>query len=366
MRISLDNIKPAKYYDDSLAHINYLQIDFTSKCNANCVDCCGIQTRRERNEIPFDKACEVLDATLGEMNLKKIFVACQAEFTMYEHCVDVIDYIEDNFKGVTIYEDTNGIKIPEYFIERLNTLKNNRYNLSVSSWAGTKEDYIKYHGHDYFERVMNNVNTYLDSLKTENVTLGFSSIFINDEQHKNALDNLESIVRSKGKKVDYITDLNEYTSFAHNTLADSVYILKRPSYFYRYIEDGEDKSKLEGEVHTKIEPDPKTGEDRLVWKELFLKDFEGHIISPLPMAGNCNILNEALLVRPDGDIACCMQLTNNPEYALGNIFDHKVDFEWLRSVYNSDKRKEQLRLNATSSISEQCEHCVSRRCFLKY
>ena len=358
----MDNIKCTKAYENSYSLLQYAQIDFTGKCNNSCINCCG-KFNHTGTEMPLDKAKEVLDVVLAGMNIQEIFIACQAEFTLYSHCIDILDYLENNFKSITVRQDTNGILIPEGFIERLNSLKNIRYDLSVSLWGGTEEDYLKFHRTNNLETVLNNIRRYLKEIVNPNVVFRFSVPYWDEDQFQSAISTIRSLCAEVGKEVHLTRSAKVSDVMPHNSVAKTVVVYTRCSFSdvtvpADYVDD------YTGKLYTEIVKTVKDGvtteteQKRLVT----CKDWDG-IRKPILSGNNCIYLNRMLLIRVDGGVASCLGATNYKEHDLGNIFDQPVTVDWFKKIYTSEKRKRQCELNATTGAFEACRRCVSRICY---
>lgn len=358
----MDNIKCTKAYENSYSLLQYAQIDFTGKCNNNCIGCSG-RLNHTGTEIPLDKAKEVLDAVLAGMNIREIFVACQAEFTLYSHCIDIIDYIEDNFKNVTVRQDTNGIFIPEGFIERLNSLKNIRYDLSVSLWGISEEGYLKFHRTNNLETVLNNIRRYLKEISNPNVVFRFSVPYWDENQFQSTISAIRSLCAEVGKEVQVTNTARIADVMPHNSTANSVAVYARCSFFDEVVPMDYCDDTL-GRIYTETVKTVKDGvtTETEQKRQVICKDWNG-IRKPMSTDNNCSYLNNILLIRVDGGIAGCLGTTNYKEHDLGNIFDQPVTTDWFKKIYTSEKRKRQCELNATTGAFEACHRCISRICY---
>lgn len=359
MKISMDSIKCSKAYENGYSMIKYMQLDFTGKCNSNCKGCCGWRNHTG-TEMPYEKALEILNATLGEMNIKEIFLCCQAEFTLYSHCLDVINHIEDNYKNVIMRQDTNGIYIPDGFIDRMNSLKNNYYDLSVSFWGGSKDEYKEYHGANNFDKVKNNIKRYLEEIKNPRVTFRFSTVFWNEEQFESALNCIKDICEEYNKSVKILNTISPEDVLEYTTDKNEIVVYRRCSYYEIPVEDDFNDDTY-GVIREKTKID-ETGKKIKYKEQMITKDWNG-LRKPLDTDNNCFFLNRSMLIRIDGGVAGCLGTNDYHENDLGNIFDQPVTAEWFKKIYTSEKRKKQQLLNATTGAFACCHKCISRICY---
>lgn len=351
IELNVKNIVHPKSFNYGLSVLRYVQVDFTSKCNAACLNCCGIPNQ-VKEDWPFEKAIEVLDVALGDLSMKNIFLDCNAEFSLYNYAIDVIDYIDDTFKEVTVHQDTNGIFIPEGFIERMNTIKNSWYDLSVSFWAGDEEDYRKYHGNTQWSKMLSNVRRLLSEIKNPRVAVRFSTPYINTEQFEKTQAILSDIVKeTTGKNLQTITDIKQDTPRMFGTAAPAVAQYARNS--FQWCDVTEPANLSYGPVRYFDE----NGEKKL--KQLQVRDINNNVRPVVPFYNNCPLLN-TLIFTAKGDVAPC--LGTDKLVSLGNVFGQKVTLEWLENVFNSEERKREIYDNCYSKEGafSYCKDCTSR------
>lgn len=356
IKLDASNLIHPKSLNFGTSNLRYAQLDFTGKCNANCRSCCGLPNHGYA-DWPFEKACEVMSVIFKDVHLRELYLSCQAEFSLYDYNIDVIDFADNSFKDVILHQDTNGIYIPEGFIEELNSIKNVVYDLSVSLWAGNKDDYIKFHGVDKWEQVTANIRRYLTEVKNPNVCIRFSTPFWDAEQYTAAESFIKNTVKeTTGKEVDVITGVDASTPYDYSTYSEKVALMKRASYGWEDV-DAANVDKSDGPTY-EIE---ENGEKKL--KQLIIRRDSG-LVKPIIYKNNCNILDRILIIRANGDIVPCLNaLDKGKEYMLGNIFEQKVTYEWLKQCYNSEERKRQIKDNCTKGAFYFCEQCTSRVCY---
>lgn len=355
MYLDVSKLKHSKEMSNPVQTMTYLQVDFTEKCLNKCINCCGFPNQGHP-DWPFEKACEVIDVALGDMALKTAFLDCEKEFTMYDYAVDIIDYIEDNYSNVLLLADTNSTVIPENFIERLNTLRSNQFYLSTSLWAWDKESYEQYQGSFLFDTVMKNIKTYLTQLNNKNVMYALSIVYWNDVQFNNTYNLVRKIVEDCGKEV-VLTDNGAFNSNVLNSSGSKVQVVAKKSY--------------------SAEPRPDDFKDDtdgpILWDrfqnhnaQIIVKNRNGICRPESNVKNNCILLGKNLLVKSTGDIIPCMgtmAIDSYEEASIGNIFEQKVTYEWIKSLFNCDKYKGIKWRNVHDFAFDQCGRCVSALTF---
>lgn len=349
MYLDVSRLKCAKEVSDPIQNMNIFRTDFTGKCNIDCNFCYGFHNMNEKNVIPFDKACEILDVALGDMKLKFAFLDCEGEFTQYENAVDILDYVEDTFSGVNLFIYTNTTVIPKDMIERLNTMKNNRVYLATSICSWDRESYESYTRMPLYDTVIKNIKTYITQLSNKNVIYYLSVIYWNEEQFNNTYNMLCKLIEDCGKKPTLYSKSTLLNVNTENTKETVVPIVRNKGIDTVIVnEDYNDTSK--GPIYTNFV------NQRV---QTVVRCWDKKENEPWPYSYNCRLLNESLIIKSNGDVVPCIGTLGFPEEVLGNVFEQKVTFDWIKSIFNSDKMKAIMWRNVHDQPFSQCARCVS-------
>lgn len=352
MYLDVSKIRHSKEVADPVQTMSFLQVDFTKKCMNTCMNCGGMLTGYEVPDWPIEKVIEVLDTALGEMSLKTAFLDCEAEFTMYPHAVDVIDYIEDNFSNVLMVIDTNSTVIPEGLIERLNTLSRNQLYLSTSLWAWDRDSYEKYEGSFLFDTVIKNIKTCLTQINNKNVTYATSIVYWNEEQFNNTCQLLCKIITDCGKEPVLVRD-GMFSVDVLSSAGTKVPVVIKKSYGTVPVDDDFNDDTNGPIFHDRFQ-------NRKV--QLIVKDASGVCIAPGGVRNNCALLGKSLIVKFTGDVMPCIGtigLDSYKEGSIGNIYEQKVNFDWIKKITHSQKYKAMQWRNVHDYAFDQCKKCVS-------
>lgn len=143
-----------------------LYVESTTHCNYNCIMCgrCG-GFRREYGFMDFELYKRVIDEA-AEIGVHKIVPHIWGEPLLHPKFVEMVQYAKD--KGLYVEFTTTGFLLTE---KNIRDILNTKVDSIVISFHGmTKEDYMKAHGIDGFERVIENVKKLCRIKKEERLT----------------------------------------------------------------------------------------------------------------------------------------------------------------------------------------------------
>lgn len=301
-----------------------LIVNVTSRCNRNCVNCCGEYVKQDK-DLSFDKLKEIIDACIVQGNIKLFYPSCTGETTLYPHCTDIVRYLNSiNKRDLLVRQDTNAGFIPDGFIEAINDA-GYYYDLSVSLWAGDAVSYRELQGGD-FDATVANVRRYLKEIKHP---MSFSAPYMNEEQFSGAERLIRSLCNEVGRELVVTENGNE--DLLHGYHLDGKCTLYQRKY---------------------LTPAGLTS------------NHGTHF--PLSFGNNCDSLYKSLIITHEGDILPCIRFAQKKTYKLGSVFDYQP-LKWsdIVAIYNSDKAKEYWHNNfsAGNVAFKECRSCLSRVCY---
>lgn len=322
--------------------LNFMQMDLCGKCNANCQKCCG-RAVQDGSEISFSKAREIIQSAI-DLNIKEVYLTCNAEFTMYSHATEFLAWLASNTMYMNIRLDTNGLYIPSGLITAISSSKTSVFDVSMSLWGGTPDYYKEYHRVDGFERIERNVREYIEGLKN----FRLSCVYISREQVESVVLFVKKLAAEYGKEFRVyngctMEDVRYWAE--HNILA----LLIRKSYG------------LFDDMHN-----PKYGKYELDDEKIRQLQIRYHgEPMEVPDCGNCHILGNRIQVLPNGDVIPCMNMAGSKgelRHVMGNVNEQPVTAEWLIGLYKTDIFRKWINDNLYRKAFPQCTGCLSRMC----
>lgn len=309
--------------------MNYASLTFNSKCNGNCINCCGQIINQE--DMPLEKIKEILYVVIQGMRVKKIYPSCLAEMTLIPYVNDIVKYINDiRIPNLMVSQDTNARFIPEGFIEVVNNCDFS-YHISISLWGYNKESWEENQGVGSYEKTLSNIETYLKELKNPPT---FSFPYITEEQYSKTLKFIKDLCGKYGYKTEVLKE-NDNRVLAIEKIKDEGNI---PIYIRRYSVHIEDYT----DVYTK-----------------------GIKMDFIPF-NNCDNLFQGISIDSLGYIYPCTGMYRKEEHILGNVNDYSpFTYKDFLTIIHSEKAinyiKKNFSLNGEFACS-LCEKCSTRIC----
>lgn len=309
-------------------NLRYASLTFNSKCNANCVDCCGQIMNKE--DMPLEKIKEVLNVVIQGVRIKRIYPSCSAEMSLIPYINEIVKYIDEiQTPGLFVQQDTNARYIPDGFIETLNSCTCN-YNVSLSIWGHDEESWNSLQGKGSFELVLKNIKRYLKELKHQ-PTISFP--YITETQYQNNISFVTELCKEFGYEIEIMS--SNCDAPVISAIKDKG---KIPIYVRRYTSHLEDRS---AEIYDK-------------GKRVDYIDFN-----------NCGNLFGSMAIDSLGYIYPCTGTYNHPEHRLGNVFDYSpFTYKDLLEILHSDKAMNYMKGNFTAGefSNNCCNRCTARIC----
>lgn len=174
-----------------------LQIETTNICNHQCKFCPNSKQKRKRKFIDKELAYRLINEG-SSLGVKSICFHMNGEPLACNYLEDLIAFSKQ--KGYTyIFITTNGVLADKERLDKLFSAGLDSIKFSIN--AGTRESYIKIHGKDDFERVLQNLEYAIDYKTKVNNNL---KIFISYAVSKETLGEVESFYKRYKDKVDDI------------------------------------------------------------------------------------------------------------------------------------------------------------------
>ena len=298
----------------------YASLSFNSRCNGNCVNCCG-QILNE-DDMPLEKIKEILDVVIKRLRIKQVFPSCLAEMTLIPYVNDIINYIDEiRIPDLIVSQDTNARFIPDGFIDALNACRC-IYHLSISIWGYDKESWESVQGKGSFEKTVKNIETYLRELKLPPT---FSFPYITEEQYTKTVAFIKELCRRNGYEIT-VTNSN-------GSMQTITYIKKTgkvPVYVRRYSVN--------------------TGNYAEVYENGKKLDYISF--------NNCSLLFQGFFLDAQGNVYPCSSMYRNKEHILGNVNDYSpFTYKDLLEVLHSEKSREYIKRNFSSDGTFACDIC---------
>lgn len=301
-------------------NMRYASLGFNSKCNGNCINCCGRVMNKE--DMPLEKIKEVLYVVIKGMRIKQIFPSCFAEMTLIPYVNDIVRHIDEiRIPGLIVSQDTNARFIPDGFITALNECRFT-YHISISMWGYDKDSWESVQGKGSFEKTVGNIETYLRELKNPPT---FSFPYITEEQYVKTVAFVKELCMKNGYEIEIASNNGNMQYITHIKETGKV-----PVYIRRYsVNHGG-------------------------YAEIFEN---GKRINYIPY-NNCNLLFQGLFIDGQGNIYPCTGVVGDKEHILGNVNDYSpFTYKDLLGILRSEKSMEYIKRNFSSDGEFACGIC---------
>lgn len=185
-----------------------LQVGFNDNCNCKCKFCClGKPSEIKPTVIPEDLIYQYL---LPLYPKTKVLMPTYAELAVAKGGYEYIDYLNKNYPAMNINLETNGIAFTEKW-QKLAIECLSNVNFSVN--ASNRDDYAKTvwdgdNGEVVFDKVINNLTSYLDLLKENNLSVFAPSIsmVLTKQVYDKVLDFVKMALSLRIFKIGFLFD----------------------------------------------------------------------------------------------------------------------------------------------------------------
>lgn len=149
--------------DLTMQTVPRLFIEPTVVCNISCFKAVcnmtsGITTTRDRKMMPLEEFKELVDKT-GK-DLVRIDLFNYGDPFVHPKCVDMIEYVKNNYPHIFLYLSTNGLLLTEEKMQRIARAGLDEITFSVD--GPDHETYVKYRRMGNFDRVFGNMKRFVE------------------------------------------------------------------------------------------------------------------------------------------------------------------------------------------------------------
>lgn len=169
-----------------------LQLEVTNACNHRCIFCPNHDSSRSKMFIDFDFAARCIKECASFLGKeKKICFHMNGEPFLYKKLPDLIKLAKDEGFDY-IFVTTNGTVGTEEYLAKI--FESGLDSIKFSINAGTREDYIRVHGRDDFEKAISALKFAHNWRKEHNQNLKIFVSCVGIKQNRSGLINLKNIV----------------------------------------------------------------------------------------------------------------------------------------------------------------------------
>ena len=172
-------------YEISVTSPMKLMLELTNICNHRCVFCANSRMTRPKGCISLTLAERVI-AQAAEMGVKELSLVATGE-PFASPDIDMVIRLAKKYKFTYVYATTNGGLATT---EKLKSaIEAGLDSLQFSFNAGTRDSYLRIHGHDDFEKVIRRIEEIAQYRRTsgKNFLLGISFIVTKDNREEKPL-----------------------------------------------------------------------------------------------------------------------------------------------------------------------------------
>jgi len=144
--------------------IKKLNFDICTFCNHKCTFCSNPDERTIKNQVTLNQYVQVMDNVMKYLDVKEIGLSAKGEVLINKDLSKIIKTTKDRYKIPYIYISTNGVKATKK--EFVSLLESGLDSTKFSINATNKEDYLKIHLSDDFDKVIENLKILIELKKT--------------------------------------------------------------------------------------------------------------------------------------------------------------------------------------------------------
>lgn len=148
--------------DTKKLNVKSISIEMTDLCNMSCTYCARSKgVGRNFGEMEIELLKKIVDQASGMPNVEKLLLGGYGEPLLYPHLIEAIEYIKSK-KGGSLYTGfyTNGTLLSKEWVEKLLATKIDHVVVSLNAFS--REEYLKVHRVDFYDKVVGNIVNFLD------------------------------------------------------------------------------------------------------------------------------------------------------------------------------------------------------------
>jgi len=186
--------------------VKKLNFDICTFCNHKCTFCSNSDERTIKNQVTLNQYVQVMDNVMKYLDIKEIGLSAKGEVLINKDLSKIIKTTKDLYDIPYIYISTNGAKATKK--ELVSLLESGLDSTKFSINATNREDYLKIHLSDDFDKVIENLKILIELKKTSFVN---HKIFISCVTDTNRDTLKKEFKNLLGKdKYRYINDIFVY------------------------------------------------------------------------------------------------------------------------------------------------------------
>lgn len=148
--------------DTKKLNVKSISIEMTDLCNMSCTYCARSKGVGENfGEMDFELLKSIVDQASKMSTVEKLLLGGYGEPLLYPHLIEAIEYIKSKKDG-SLYTGfyTNGTLLSKSWAEKL--LKTGIDHVVISLNAFSREEYLKVHRIDFYDKVVDNITNFLN------------------------------------------------------------------------------------------------------------------------------------------------------------------------------------------------------------